>query len=53
MAKIELPDGSKEAFGPETVGLSQELYSGFLSGLFAYSGSVPRALSLARQYASV
>ena len=45
-------DNSKEAFGRDMIGLRQEPFSGFLSGLFAYSGSVPRALQLARLNAS-
>jgi hypothetical protein len=49
---IGLVDNSKETLGLETIGLIQEPFSGFLSGLFAYSGSVPRALQLARLYAS-
>jgi hypothetical protein len=41
-------DNSKETLGLETIGLIQEPFNGFLIGLFAYSGSVPRALKLAR-----
>ena len=43
---------SKETFGLDIVGLIQEPFSGFLAGLFAHSCLVPRALQLARLYAS-
>ena len=45
-------DNSKETFGLDTVGLIQEPFSGFLTGLFAHSGFVTRVLQLAWLYAS-
>jgi hypothetical protein len=45
-------DNSKETLGLEAIGLIQEPFSGFLTGLFAHSGFVTRALELAGLYAS-